>query len=87
VGSKDIQASGLMTDLSEPIESCKTCRFWQFLEPGRGICRRNSPLPRDQEMGKDGRSVVYRVSWPETHEADWCGEFARVKKRPPPAES
>jgi len=61
--------------VSEKIERCKNCRFWQLLEGERGICRRNSPLPRDLEQAQDGRSVIYRVSWPETHESDWCGEF------------
>ena len=61
--------------MSEQIERCKNCRFWQVLQDGHGICRKNSPVPRDQELGEDGRSVVYRVSWPETHEADWCGDF------------
>ena len=27
---------------------------------------------------REGRSVVYRFSWLETHEADWCGEFEGV---------
>ena len=70
--------------MSEQAEFCKSCRYWQLLETSRGICRRNSPLPRDQELGQDGRSVVYRVSWPETHEADWCGEF-QARFNPPGA--
>jgi len=56
-------------------ERCLNCRFWQALQAEHGICRRNSPVPRDLEQALDGRSVVYRVSWPETHETDWCGDF------------
>jgi hypothetical protein len=65
--------------VGEQKEQCKDCRFWQFMQNERGICRRNSPVARDMQMGEDGRSVVYRVSWPETHEADWCGDFQPEK--------
>jgi hypothetical protein len=72
-------------NVSEPIERCKNCRFWQPLQVDHGICRRNSPVPRDQELGEDGRSVVYRVSWPETYVADWCGEFESPPESAPVA--
>ena len=55
---------------------CESCRFWHHLptsEDGeRGECRRYAPRP-----GSSPADDNY-VSWAETFNSDWCGEWAET---------
>lgn len=69
------------------MRQCAECRFWHKHEPAHvyADCRRLPPqfdlsinVRRDRYGGEQDEIVVSRfpnARWPNTHEADWCGEF------------
>ena len=56
-------------------ERCETCRWWDqtFLNEGEesyeGECHRNAPIPSYKPVPEQP------MTWPETHKADFCGEW------------
>lgn len=67
--------------------ACKGCKFWKIDEPQYiyGMCHRYPPVPdlsmsmRPAKYGEGAELSMHRRAQPiyaNTHETDWCGEFA-----------
>ena len=63
------------------INRCETCGWWERFVPNSelGVCKRNAP--ENVTMQDPDRPVPTRVAWPETFQADWCGEHTAVQRR------
>ena len=76
MGNKRKSAAGGRT--SPPL--CSACRWWDTTPYGRasgiGLCRRNPPSVKT--LWDD--DIEERDSWPETTEAEWCGECTPNKQ-------
>lgn len=61
--------------MSERVETCVSCRFWERRIDGYkiGQCRKKAPNPSSQD-----NECAW---WPTTGEVDWCGEF-KPKQKP-----
>lgn len=59
------------------VESCASCKFFNYLEGSVGECRRHAPLPFVIE--KSG-SVEKESYWAELDDFNWCGEFQPKEK-------
>ena len=49
------------------LPTCTSCRYWAQSEEGRGLCRYDPPVIRDDGQG----------AWPLTLSTDWCGFHER----------
>ena len=62
--------------MSEPRKiACDTCLFWDYIAHDgetkmMGSCRRHAPLVTG------GLHTEVSTVWPETKNADWCGDHA-----------
>jgi len=56
--------------VSERLERCETCRWWDREDSMVGICHRRAPLP-----WHDFDDAPPASWWPTTNENDWCGEW------------
>lgn len=62
--------------MTDRIDACATCRFFQSSKTGLGQCRRSAPSTNtaDSHLQPD-RSVLYRAAWPSVDASEWCGEY------------
>lgn len=74
------------TPPSNALPVCVNCAFWaKAMYYDRGECRRHAPHANLRvRFPNDGRDNDY-ASWPNTHEHDWCGDFALDGDRSPVA--
>lgn len=54
-----------MTEVSKLLQSCKSCAYWESINPMVGFCRSNSP--------GHGSSTDEVAHWPETAAYEGCG--------------
>ena len=59
--------------MSEPTESCQSCKFWKENRIS-GDCRRFPPV--DIVRIRDGDSTV-GAEFPTTYPTEWCGEYVK----------
>lgn len=61
--------SPLVVPTPPPIDTCKTCRFWESadLDGDDGRCHYNAP-PLRSVFGAP-------TMWPKTGSRDWCGQY------------
>lgn len=62
--------------------SCAKCAYWcreESVSEGIGVCRAHAPNPNlygvIKELTGDAGAGPHEAWWPETGEADWCGDF------------
>jgi hypothetical protein len=83
------------TEGGELIETCRSCRFWRNSVPEQyvyGFCHRRAPTTemsitagKAQWGGVEVRiHDTRRPRWPNTHEKDWCGDYAYRPGEPLP---
>lgn len=57
--------------------ACANCKFWdEHREKEMGACRRATPSLGGLLLKRDLWNINARGVWPETHEDEWCGEWA-----------
>ena len=71
-----------MTETSERQETCGNCKFWERWGSEFGGCHRSPPLTDFRVEGRESEYQRIQIAitkshnpvWPNTSQADWCGE-------------
>ncbi|PTM61917.1 hypothetical protein [Phreatobacter oligotrophus] len=85
-GLEEVQLANGRFEIREARErtpACERCRFWRDKLSNAGECRRRAPEVLPGAAGSHGRTVDFLTvasRFPETHKADWCGEFEPAAK-------